>query len=448
MRVDDISIKFLAGTERISAKKKQFYEIEAENLETMEICTTCGKNLRRKDQSERIIYDYRPSPFTGVPHFYRLNLISQRYACTNPECGQTFTAGLLDERRCSRALSKYIVEKLLEKESNTYSDVAKEVPFSRSFISDVTKDFVKELNLRFSPSEYNDYLYLYEFNFQKKLRYCLIGVNILNEKRILGLFGYKDRITEFVEYLRFHLKDEVAYFVIATENPEQLEKDLLPYLDRVTFVLTQEERDALIENFENKYDYERHYYNYHEPYGKILNHIKSILKGPDSRVNLLRWWQSAFPENTPDQETRKHFAPLVKVLLEDDSFAYEYNKYDADFKKYKDAIKDYNREHISFERLALQLMYKEEKNHLFSDIQPESDYYDGDQDVIYRVSSRENTDKLKQEAKKRYELALEAEYEELPSEYYEYFGFTSYEDPEEELPESVIQEMASRSMDE
>ncbi|MGN0315690.1 MAG: hypothetical protein ACI4EG_13010, partial [Fusicatenibacter sp.] len=126
MRFEDITVKFIEGTERPYKEELNIYKIDAENLEEMDLCPTCGAHLKKKSKGKRTIYDYRLSPFTGEKHAYRINLTSQRYVCTNPDCRSSFTAGLLDRSKSSRAFSKLVVQKLLDKERLNYTEVGKE----------------------------------------------------------------------------------------------------------------------------------------------------------------------------------------------------------------------------------------------------------------------------------------------------------------------------------
>lgn len=454
MRLEDISVKFIEGTERPYDKNPNIYEIEAENLEEMELCT-CGERLRKKDKGKRTIYDYRPSPFTGIEHIYRINLTSQRYVCTDPACKCSFTAGLLDRSKSSRSLGKFLVQKLLDKEHLSYTKVSEEIGLSHTFVSDTVMDYVSEFNLHYSPSRFCKYLYLHEFIYQNKPRYALISVNNLEEKHLIVFFGYKDPIKEFSDYFRFHLKDEETWFTIATENADAIANKFEQFPGQIFFTETHAGREK---ELRDKYIYNIGTHNAkdkHEFYVELLNEIIDKLKGPSPHQELEKWWLK--PEKrTYHAKVKPYFKSLILYLLNEGSaYAADFNAYPINFDTYEKHINKYNQKNVPFEKMCLHMMHREyrkynkkhnQNKHILTDRSNDNVLYDEQNDVIYRPVPLENEEKLKENAKRLFELhSIDGENYE-PYDYWKPEDFM-YSDPDEELPESAIQEMAMRTPD-
>lgn len=454
MRLEDISLKFIEGTERPYDKNPVMYEIDAENLEEIELCT-CGEHLKKKHKTERKIYDYRPSPFTGIEHIYLVNLSSQRYICTNPDCRCSFTAGLLDRSKSSRAFGKFLVQKLLDKERLSFSKVGEELGISHSFVSDTVMEYISDFNLHYSPSQFCKYLYLHEFTYQNMPRYALISVNNLDEKHLIGFFGYKDPIKEFSEYFRFHLKDEQTWFTIATEHAEIIASKFEQFPGQLFFRETQAGREKALRD---KYIYNRGIYDAidkHEFYVEILNEIIGKLKGPTPHQELEKWWHK--PKKSIYLENAKlTFKDLIAYLLKDGSaYAAEFSAYPIDFDAYEKHINRYKKKNIPFEKMCLHMMHKEyqkynkkhnQNKHILTDTDSDIMYYDDQNNIIYRSVPLEDVEKLKEDAHRRFELYKEE------AEIYDTFDLFEPEDVDlcddpSELPEDVIQEMASYAPD-
>lgn len=446
MRFEDITVKFIEGTEHPYEKKPNLniYEIDAENLEEMEFCT-CGAHLKKKHKSKRTIYDYRPSPFTGVKHNYRIKLYSQRYVCTNPDCKCSFTAGLLDRSKSSRAFSELIIKKLLDNNLLNYNKVAEELGVSHTFIGDVVRDFSLEFNLNFSPSQFCKYLYLHEFIYQKEPRLCLVSVNNMDEQQLIGFFGYKDHKKEFADYLRFHLKDDDIWFTISTENADEFANNFEQFPGQVFFVDSQKCRD---EKLKDSYAYklEGGVKSLYDPYLRELKEIQNILKSLHPK-KLLKNWLNKSPKDLIDIQAKEHLEELVVLLLNDSKYVAEYGIYTASFKEYEKHINAYNQQNVPFERMCLHMIhreYKKHKKHILTDVNKENSLYDEQNETIYYPTPLENNEKLKDESHRRFELYRNEE---------ENYDIFDYMDPEDvtlcddpsEIPEDIIQEMATRS---
>lgn len=452
MRLEDISLKFIEGTERPYEKNPIMYEIDAENLEEMELCT-CGEHLKKKHKTERTIYDYRPSPFTGIERIYRINLSSQRYICTNPDCRCSYTAGLLDRSKSSRAFGKFLVQKLLDKERLSFSKVGEELGISHSFVSDTVMEYISDFNLHYSPSQFCKYLYLHEFTYQNKPRYALISVNNLDEKHLIGFFGYKDPVIEFSEYFRFHLKDEQTWFTIATEHAEIISSKFEQFPGQLFFTETMAGREKALRD---KYIYNLGTFgasDKHEFYVEILNEIIGKLKGPTPHQELEKWWHT---RNKSDylEKAKLTFKDLITYLLKDGSaYAAEFSAYPIVFDAYEKHINSYKQKNIPFEKMCLHMMHREyqkynkkhnQNRHILTDTDSDIMYYDEQNNIIYRSVPLENEEQLKENANKMFELYSIDEENYEPYDYWKPEGYM-YSDPDEELPDSVIQEMAARA---
>lgn len=456
MRLEDISVKFIEGTERPYKEELNLYKIEAENLETMEFCPTCEERLRKKHKSERTIYDYRPSPFTGIEHFYHIKLYSQRYKCTNPKCGCTFTAGELDRSKSSRTLSALMVKMLLDKEILNCSDVGRKFGVSHTFVSDTVMDYIAELNLHYSPSRFCKYLYLHEFIYQKKPRYALISVNNLDEKQLIGFLGYKDSVKEFSQFFQFHLKDKETWFTIATENAEVASQKFEQFPGQLSFVETKagrekKLRDEYIYNPRRYRDEDKRVY-----YIELLNEIIKILEGRAPHQELKKWW-SQTEKSVRRAKIKPYFKELVSYLLTDGSgYAASYNSYSINFDTYEKHINEYRQRNMPFEKMCLHMMHQEyrkynkknqQNRHILTDKHDGTMYYDEQNNIIYRPAPLEDEEQLKEHARKLYEKYS------IDGEYYDLFDHWNPEDficydPDEELPEALIQQMAEYALDE
>lgn len=233
MQLDNLNIEFYPDSEYQDDERPDLYHISAHNRENMKRCP-CGGFLKKKEAPGRKIHDYRPSPVTGEKHVYIVELHSQRYFCTNKNCGRSFTAGLLPRNFThTDNFKEYVIHTMLTKENYSFSQLGKDVRLSHTTISNIFKNYAKNLNLHFIPHRNLQYMYLHEFSYQNEKRYYLVKVTHKFEANLVAFFGYKDCDEEMMDYFRFHWKeqeDSNHFLTLYTENGEHLQEMLKPYV--------------------------------------------------------------------------------------------------------------------------------------------------------------------------------------------------------------------------
>lgn len=372
MKLEDINIEFDAESERTAPDNPEIHYIDAVNMETLRRCHMCGSPMLPKTKNYRPIIHYCKGP-TGEKHIYHINLCSQRYECTNPHCAHSVTAGMISHKSpYTDEYKKHVIRLFLNTEKCSFREMARMLKISQPIVSNLIKNYTKDVNTRFAPDIDTNSFYFHGFKYYGKYRYFLTGIGYSRQPKLLSFFGFTDDTWQEVEfYLQQHFNDGTHYWFY-TDGDNRLNTLLTQTVKESYILQSRYATDQKIEDFLIKYS-GMVYFNQLD---NELQNFKKMLISRNFRESYEQWHLSFQTKEAGLQGALEDFYDMFKDEY-DPSFAYQEN---PDHKDLISKVQYYKSQRLPFDVMVLKMMHFSHKEAIFEDVALTEDEYSSEQE--------------------------------------------------------------------
>lgn len=375
----------------LNSLKDEIIIVTIKDNEVLKECPYCNSPATTREGGKRKIYDYNKYTEKVKIITYK----SKYHRCLSTECGRSFSKEIPDLHGSrTPEFDDFIALRLLSDKDDIYSISNIGLPYGlkKDVISEIIHEYVMNLNLYHFPPLSCDILYLCPFNYQKKQRYFLAGINENNESTLLAFFGHEDADSELIQYIAFHKEYIKAKntSLILTDFNLKLIRMLKKELENIPISIIYSQLKVRIDAYKKDYA-DGTYEDICAALKKLLNILAYKLSAKDKNFankqgtceeQLKKWWNDVcLIENTA---VRKHLEPLYDALMECrkeclSSYFYQ----DIDMSPIMDEIKRYNRKKMAFDVMVARLMYYDKHDYIL----PNNDtcgFFDDKNNVLYR----------------------------------------------------------------
>lgn len=328
--------------------------IEADNLYRPPECIYCScETVHKKgEKGKDLIHAYDENsqkPLMVLVH-------SDRYVCQNPKCRKSFVANQNLGPSYTQEFVNFLALERLKNEKVTYQMLADTYGGDRNEIRRQINLFSKTYTPLFLPRYRHGQYFLCPFPYQQKYYYFLGNTSEDGDKVLLGMFGYEDAVEEIKKYFYLHqnfIRKDATFLtevnvklidLLHTHVPEGTvsiaKKCLYDYLDSYI----PKSRGQLNED---KYD--------------AISRLKKLLeKRGENSDTIEKWWQ----KYSDNKQLQLELSPIYNFFTSYSDECSHINDYSKiTWGSLYKMIRNLNRQRVSFESMAMQVMYQFNKHY-------------------------------------------------------------------------------------
>ena len=328
--------------------------IEADNLYRPPKCIYCScETVHKKGgKGKDLIHDYdedSQKPLMILVH-------SDRYVCQNPGCRKSFVANQNLGPSYTREFVNFLALERLKKQKMTYQMLANTYGCDRNEIRKQINRFSKNYTPLFLPLYPHGQYFLCPFPYQQKYYYFLGNTSEDGDSVLLGMFGYENAVEEIKKYFYLHQNFIGKDATILTDTDFEMLELLHEYVpEGAVSVAWRCLSDYLDQYIPQKRDL------LCTKKSDAISCLKKRLKAEGGSMETIdAWWQ----EDCKNNQLKEELSPIYKFFADHPKECAHINAYrkitwDSLYQK----IKSMNKQRVSFESMAMQVMYQFNRHH-------------------------------------------------------------------------------------